>query len=82
MCIWADAAEDFIDPSIIQFEDKQFNGWYVAGMDIGRKNDKSAIAILKTNGKIHLFEDVILLDKMPYAEQKAFLKKLKEQYNF
>lgn len=82
MCRWSNEMSDFIDSSILKFTDKTETGYYVFGMDIGRKSDKTAITIGKVNYDRLIIEDIVVLDKMSYAEQKHKLVELKNKYKF
>lgn len=82
MCKWADSSEDFIDSSILQFKEPPMSGQYVFGYDVGRRNDNSAIAILKIFKDEIYVEDVVVLKKVQYADQKHRLQQLKQQYQF
>lgn len=82
LCTWADSSEDFIDPSIVQYKDAPAGGQYVFGYDVGRKNDNSAIAVLKIFKDEIYVEDVVVLKNVQYADQKHRLQQLKQKYQF
>lgn len=52
------------------------------GMDIGRTSDKTAIAVLASNGIQFWLEDLVLLSNCPYAQQKAKLQELHQCHHF
>lgn len=81
-CQFSKEVGAFIDFDLVQVSNglASCGRWF--GMDVGRKNDKSAITILQSNGdKIHV-EDIIVLDNCSYAEQLATLKQLHKKHRF
>jgi phage FluMu gp28-like protein len=56
-----------IDTSLIDFYDEVLpTGTYYFGMDVGSKNDRSAIIIAKQLKDITFIEDIIVLNKVSY----------------
>ena len=82
-CSWDGASTTLFDLDLLKFTDQPPSaGKYVFGMDIGRKSDRTAIAVLKVAPTSAHLQDIIVLDKMPYAEQKAHLAALKSKWSF
>lgn len=82
-CKFSHQYNAMIDTSILQFGEFQTTGQYYVGIDVGRSNDNTAIVVLNrlSTGKCYL-ADVILLKKMPYADQLDIIRQLYKKYNF
>lgn len=84
MCVFSKEFGSLIDTDIIDYVDDipQDQGGYYLGMDIGRKNDKSAISILKVIKNDTYLENIITLTNCEYAKQIQLVKDLHEKYQF
>lgn len=74
----------FLDIDQLDFYDEIPNGKasYYLGMDIGRTNDRTGIAVLReTNGILYL-ENAIMLKDCEYSRQIDTIRQLHSRYNF
>ena len=73
----------FIDPAVLDFSDNIPNdGIYLTGIDFGRHNDATSIAILKYfNNRIYL-QDIVVLRNTDYQTQYDTIKSLNDKYHF
>lgn len=69
MCVFSKEMGEFVNFDNVDFYDENDEkGTYYLGMDIGRKNDRTGISVLKlVKDKIYL-ENIITLDKCEYQE--------------
>jgi phage FluMu gp28-like protein len=65
-----------IDLNVIDYYDELPDGNFEVffGMDIGSKNDKSAICLIKRFNDVLYLDDIIVLNKMSYDEQLNIVK--------
>lgn len=71
-----------LDTSVIDWYDDEVNGATYFGMDIGSKNDRSAIVVCKQIRDITYLDDIIVLNKVSYENQLAIVKQTNEKYRF
>ena len=72
-----------IDISVLDwYEDKDINGTTYFGMDVGSKNDRSAMVVCKQVKDTTYLEDIIILNKVSYENQLQICKQLNAKYKF
>lgn len=72
-----------IDISVLDwYEDKDINGTTYFGMDVGSKNDRSAMVVCKQVKDTTYLEDIIVLNKVSYENQLQICKQLNDKYKF
>ena len=72
-----------IDTSVLDwYEDKDINGTPYFGMDVGSKNDRSAMVVCKQVKDITYLDDIIVLSKVSYEDQLQICKQLNDKYKF
>ena len=72
-----------IDISVLDwYEDKDINGTTYFGMDVGSKNDRSAMVVCKQVKDITYLDDIIVLNKVSYENQLQICKQLNDKYKF
>jgi len=85
LCEFVDEAEAFIPYELIQFceaEDvrekdiRKLQGEIFIGVDIGRRHDYTAIAIVEKLGDVLYLRNMEILKQVPFAEQFAILRHL------
>lgn len=84
MCQFSKEMGQFLDFDKLDFYDNlptSKSNWYL-GMDIGRKNDKSGIVILRESNNIMYVENIVMLSKCEYQQQIDTVKQLHQKYNF
>lgn len=85
MCAFSKEFGSFIDFEILDFYDslptKGKPSFYL-GMDIGRKNDRTGITILREQDNILYLENIIILDKCDYQTQIKTVGDLHSRYKF
>lgn len=64
------------------YEDEDINGTTYFGMDVGSKNDRSAIVVCKQVKDITYLDDIIVLNKVSYENQLQICKQLNDKYKF
>lgn len=82
-CSFAASSTGMIDLDKLVFEEPATTGARrVIGIDVGVKSDRSAIAIGVDLGSRLWIEDILVLDKMQFAEQLKTIKQLHAKYGF
>ena len=74
----------FIDTSLVDWYDDEpegVDGRYL-GMDIGSRQDRSAITTLLTKGDCAYVSDIAMLDKVEYERQLEIVKEMNEKHRY
>lgn len=84
-CSFEENKESFFSLSelsecVIDFEYKSKANKYYIGIDIGRTNDKTAITVLSEEKNFYYVQEIIVLDKMNFAEQKNVIENAIAKY--
>lgn len=83
MCRFSKSFGVMVDTDLLEFYDQlPASKTYYAGIDVGRTNDSTAIAIIKQDKDIYFLEDIVQLRNMEYSEQLKVVKDLYDHYKF
>lgn len=84
-CSFCDQYSQLIDTSLIDFYNDlpvHNDCSFYAGIDIGRKNDSTSIAIIRKIGEKKFLEDIVQLKNVEYKDQIKTIKELNDKYSF
>lgn len=84
MCKFASEFGSMLDVKLIDWYDEEpegIDGKYL-GMDVGSRQDRSAITTLLTKGDCAYVSDIAMLDKVEYSRQLQIVKELNDKHHY